>query len=384
MKAVGIIVEYNPFHFGHLYHLEMAKKITNAEVVIAVVSGNFVQRGEPSMVSKEWKTRTALTHGVNLVIELPYLYAVQNADIFSYGALSLLQALQVEEIVFGAESGPTANFLKKYQQKNFLPPRLDELIRQHLDKGFSYPKAKSLALHEIHDFYLENPNDILGYAYLETIRKYQMNIQPHIIKRETNYKSTQPSLSLSARAIRKALLNNEPVSDYTDAIIDYNFLQMAEDYFPLLKYRILTSTPSQLRTIHLVDEGIEHLFLKQIKKATSLADFIQKCTSKRYSGARISRTITHILTNTNKDFASSYITKPPPYVRILGFDSLGQTYLSAIRKQVTIPIITRFEAKKYPLLQEELKINSVYFAIKNEPTKIVEFEKERSLYPIRQ
>lgn len=383
MKAVGIIVEYNPFHFGHKYHLTQAKELAKADLVIAVMSGNFTQRGTPSIVSKEKRTNEALKQGVNLVIELPYLFAVESADIFAFSALSLLKGLQVDSVVFGAESGPTAAFLEKYALKDYQPPRLDELIKEYLGQGYAYPKAKSLALYAIHDFYLENPNDILGYAYVNAIKQYKLNLTPIIIKRESDYKSIDPHKSISASAVRQALAKNEDVSAFCESSFLQADLHFPENYFGLLKYKILTSTPEQLRTIHLVDEGIEYLFIKQIKTASSLQDFIQSCTSKRYSGARITRTIAHILTNTEKQHAQQYLHTSPPYIRILGSDSIGRKYLASLRKSTTPPIINRFNVKQHPLLAEELKATSIYFAINDEKTKVEEYKKERMIYPIQ-
>lgn len=382
MKVAGIVVEYNPFHNGHKYHIEETKKITNCDILIAIMSSNFVQRGEPSIVSKELRVKEALNNGVNLVIELPYMYTLQSADIFARFSLSILSDLGVKEIVFGAESGPTKTFEKKYLKHGFDHPTLDSFIKEYLKKGYSYPKAKGLAMLKINDFYLEHPNDILAYEYYQTIKDNNLNIRPHVIKRKTNYKNKNLDKGISAFSIRQALIEGREVNHATSMSFERSDLCFKEDYFNLLRYKIMTSSSEELREIHLVDEGIEHLFQRQIKDAISLEDLVKKCTSKRYSGARILRTLMHILLNTKKETAQKYLSNPPAYIRVLGSDQKGREYLSLVRKKTTLPLISRFDAKKYPLLLEELKATNVYFANKDIDRKLLENQKEMTNYPI--
>lgn len=384
MKAVGLIVEYNPLHNGHLYHLRKAKELSGAEVTVAVMSGQFVQRGEPSIISKEEKVKAALEAGVDLIVELPFIYTVQNADIFAYGALNLLEDLKVESFCFGSETGNTEEFLNKYQNKGFFSPRLDEYIQDYLSEGLSYPAAKSKALFEIHEFYLETPNDILGYSYIQTIEKNNLKIKPYIYKRENNESSLETSSNLpSAKAIRNALHKGLDTSSFTPIKLDELEIFPYEKYFNLLKYKLVSTSADELNKIHLVDEGIEHLMIKKIKESKTMEEFINKCTSKRYSGARIKRTIIHILCNTKRDEISNLIHEKPNYIRVLGFNKKGAEYLSSIRKDVETPILNRFAGKDFPLLRIELKASDVFFSILNEPIKSIEQEKELYLFPIR-
>src|SRR4051812_18291343 len=171
MKAVGIIVEYNPFHHGHAYHIKKAKETTGADLVIAAMSGNFLQRGEPALVSKWTRTEMALNGGVDLVFELPYSFAVQKADTFAKGAVSMLIAAGCDSICFGSESGNiedfyhTYHFLKKHQLQ------YNHAIRQYMDQGNSYPKALSLAFQSLESteniIDLSMPNNILGFQYVK-------------------------------------------------------------------------------------------------------------------------------------------------------------------------------------------------------------------------
>lgn len=385
MKAVGLIVEYNPFHNGHLYHLKKAKELSNADVTIAVMPSYFVQRGEPAMVNKELRVKEALKQGVDLIVELPFVYAVNNADIFAFGALSILEDLMCESFCFGSETGDTKEFLTKYEQKGFFSPRLDEVIRDYLDLGFSYPAAKSKALYDIHEFYLETPNDILGYAYINCLEKYGYKIKPLIYKRENNESINEVDEFKypSAKAIRNKLKNNESINEFTPMIIESSDIHFYEQYFEILKYILVSKDPSDLAKIHLVDEGIEHLLIKKIKESKNMEEFISKCTSKRYSGARIKRTIIHILNNTKKDEILEIIKNKPNYIRVLGFNKTGATYLASIRKDVTTPILNRFEGKEHPLLKYELKASDVYNSVLKEPIRSNEQEKELFMYPIR-
>ena len=384
MKPVGLIVEYNPLHSGHIYHLNKSKELANANVSIAVMSGQFVQRGEPSIISKEEKVKAALKAGVDLIVELPFIYAVENADIFAERAIEILTKLNVKDFCFGSESGDTEEFIQKYNEKEFLAPRLDEVLRVYLKQGYSYPAAKSKALYDIHEFYLETPNDILGYAYLKAIEKHGYDIKPHIYKRENNESSNEmTSIYPSAKAIRNALKENKDVSTSTPINFEGLDLFDLEDYFDLLKYKLNSSSAEELNTIHLVDEGIEFLMKKKIKEATSMKEFIDQCTSKRYSGARIKRTIIHILNNTKKDEAQRMLNKPIEYIRVLGFNDKGAKYLSSIRKDIETPILNRFAGKDYPDLRIDLKASDIYFSVLKEPKKSTEQQKELYLFPLR-
>lgn len=384
MKTVGLIVEYNPLHNGHILHLNNAKKLSGADITIAVMSGHFVQRGEPSIISKEEKVKAALKAGVDLIVELPFIYAVESADIFAERAIEILTKLNVKDFCFGSESGNTEEFIQKYNEKEFLAPRLDEVLRVYLKQGYSYPAAKSKALYDIHEFYLETPNDILGYAYLKAIEKHGYDIKPHIYKRENNESSDSlNSVYPSAKAIRNALKEGKDVSNSTP--IDFTNIDTIEfnDYFNLLKYKLCSTSEEELNSIHLVDEGIEYLMKKKIKEATSMSEFIDLCTSKRYSGARIKRTIIHILNNTKKDVAKDLLSKPISFIRVLGFNKLGAEYLSSIRKDIETPILNRFAGKDYPELRIDLKASDIYFSILDEPKKSENQQKELYLFPIK-
>ncbi len=380
MKAVGIIVEYNPFTNGHLYHLKQTKLLTNADVVIAIMSSSFVQRGEPAIISKEERVRMALEAGIDLVVELPFLYSVQNADFFAFGALNILSSLGVETIVFGSETGNTKDFLAKYDSSSIIQPHLDFLIKDYINEGLSYPVAFNKALKEIDCFQLETPNDILGFAYQNVIIKNNLPLKIETIKREQDYKDDTLKEMASASSLRKALKEGKSIQGYTP-FPNLENLHFLEDYFSLLKHLLITSSPKQLASLHLVEEGVEYLFKKKILESNNMSDFIQKCVSKRYTVARIKRIIIHILVQTDKEEVKKYLREKPPYARILGINKKGEEYLKDKRKDITIPVLSRFEGKKYPLLNLERKATFLYFY--NHKNQDEEYEKELYLYPIR-
>src|SRR5699024_1382693 len=187
MKACGLIVEYNPFHNGHLHHVEQAKEISGAECIIAVMSGSFLQRGEPAIIDKYHRTLAALKGGVDLVVELPYTYAVQSSHLFATGAVKTLNEMGASSICFGSESGNVARFVESYHHFSEHKDTYIEVLRKALDQGKSYPSASEEAYHEIgmtsQAIDLTQPNNILGYSYIKAIKDHQLSIQPLTIKR---------------------------------------------------------------------------------------------------------------------------------------------------------------------------------------------------------
>jgi predicted nucleotidyltransferase len=386
MKACGIVVEYNPLHNGHVYHINKSKEITGCDVLIAVMSGNWTQRGEPALVSKEIRTKAALKNGVDLVVELPFLVGVNGANFFASGAVEILNYLKVSDIVFGSESGTTEEFKKKYFAHGFYYPRESELIADYMDQGMGYPKARSLALKTIADYYLETPNDILATAYVDAIIKNSYPINYHTIARTAPYhQGDEEYKDSSASKIRSLLQNSKSIEGLTpmEEEIKSSTLHFLNDYFPLLRYKLLSSSKEELQKIHLVEEGIESLFIKNINIAKNMEEFIKLCISKRYSGARIIRTICHILNNSDKEFAKSILNNPLPYVRILGSNKKGREYLSSMRKELEeVEILNRYKGRNNPLLEAERKATSVYLSTINKVSYLEELEKEIKLYPI--
>lgn len=383
MNAVGVIVEYNPLHNGHVYHLKKSKELSKCDIVIGVMSPNFVQRGEPAIVSKKERVEAAIKAGVNIVVELPTLYAVENANIFAKYALQILNSLKVNSICFGSETGDTKEFIEKYSKSSLYTPHLDFLVSDLMDEGYSYPKAMAMALKQMDEIRLETPNDILGMAYYNEINRNNYPITIYTIKRENNYNDDSLNYkNVSAKAIREALKSNKDISEYTPMKLD-NELFFLDDYFDLLKYKLLTMSSEELNEIHLMEEGIENLFKKKIVEAHDMNEFISLCVSKRYTFARIKRTIIHLLINTKKEFANEFLSKDISYIRLLGIDKKGSEYLKEKKKEIEIPILSKFRGNSFSLLQYEKQATYAYSSVKDEKIRSKLYEEEHFLFPIR-
>lgn len=386
MKATGIIIEHNPFTNGHKMHIDKTRELTNCDVIVAVMSSSFVQRGEPSIISKEERVKLALKSGIDVIVELPFLYSVESSDYFCKYSLSILNKLGVDSICFGSETGDTDTFLNKYNNSKIVQPHLDFLVSDLMDEGLSYPKAMAKALSIIDAYKLETPNDILGLGYLKEIENNNYPIEIKTYYRENNYNSDEINEnSISASGVRKLLKQGHDVSLYTPYAKEIEKMEKfyLDDYFKFLKYKILSSSSEELKSIHLVDEGIENLFKKKIIDATNMNEFIDSCISKRYTYARIKRTIIHILVNTKKDFAKKFLNMDISYIRLLGVNAKGQEYLNSIRKDIPVPLLSKFRGKSFPVLQLEKQVNYVYNQIKDNIYSNEEYEKEHYIYPIR-
>jgi predicted nucleotidyltransferase len=401
MQATGIIVEYNPFHNGHLYHLHETKKLTDADVVIAVMSGNFLQRGEPALLPKAERTKMALAAGVDLVIELPYAFSTQQADIFANGSVSLLHALGVQDICFGSESGSIEDFYTLLEKKKTHQHDLQHIIKTKMKEGVSYPKALSYALEQLSSegVNVSLPNNILGMHYIEAIKDQQSPIIPRTIQRHgSNYHDETFEQNIaSATSVRKTLLTQDlslssiqqVIPSTTTNILEayitsYKVVHHWEQYFPLLKYALLTKTKEELATIYEAEEGLENRLLAHIAQATSFTTFMETIKTKRYTWTRLQRLCLHILTNTTKEqMASAYTDKTVPYIRLLGMNQQGQRYLSFMKKKIELPLLANTKAFSHPLLELENKASAVYTSILPEPLRSEALKRELTLRPIR-
>lgn len=363
--AVGIICEYNPFHNGHLYHLNKVKELAKGEEIILILGGNFLQRGNLSIISKYNKTKIALEYGINLVIELPFQFATQNADLFAKGAISILKKLKCNKLVFGSESANIELF-KKLAEIQLNNKEYNKRIKKYLKDGLNYPTALSKSLHDFSNFTIINPNDILALSYIKEIIIQNVDIVPLTIKRTNNYHDTQLNNEISsATSIRKAIKELKDIKDYVpDITLEYlNKKSWERNYFNLLKYKIITEK-TNLNKYQTVDEGIENRILKGIYNSNNLEELICIVKTKRYTYNKINRMFTHILCSFTKEDAKN--NKDLKYIRILGFDNIGKKYLNSIKKECDVPIITNIKKENVDLLSIEIKCDSIYNLIMNE------------------
>ncbi|MEG6574600.1 nucleotidyltransferase [Caldibacillus debilis] len=379
MISAGIVVEYNPFHNGHLHHLNETKKRTDADVVIAVMSGNFLQRGEPAIVSKFARTKMALQAGCDIVVELPYAFAVQQAEIFADGAVRILASLGCRYLCFGSESGDINAFLDTFHWLERQKGRFDEILKEKMRLGFSYPKAAALAYSEMEGdralLDLSQPNNILGYQYLKAIKDRQLDIIPLTIPRiKAGYHDPEFSSDTiaSATSIRKAIFSEKgdletlkrymPESSFEELLRfkrEYGTWQNWENYWPFLKYRIIQSSPGELREIYDMEEGIEYRVREAAFRADSFQSFMEKLKTKRYTWTRLQRLSTHILMNAKKEEMKTYCQKPE-YARLLGFSKRGRQYLNRMKEELAIPLIAKASSRDGGAFELDKRAGYIY------------------------
>ncbi len=360
MKTVGIICEYNPFHNGHLYHLEKIKEMYPSSLIVLVMSSSFTERGDISILNKWEKTDIALHYGVDLVIELPFVFSTQSADIFAFGAISILNKMRVDTIVFGSESNDP-NKLLEIANIQLNDENYNKIVKDYLDQGENYPTALSLALDKICNKTVTLPNDLLGLSYVREIVKQKANIEIKTIKRTNDFHNTELDEKIvSASAIRNNLDNNN-IKKYIPSLT-YQYLKNKKtnnEYFKLLKYKILCEQEN-IKIYQTVDEGIHNRILKYIDEVNSIEELIEKIKTKRYTYNKIHRMLTHILCGFTKEEAKNIKIN---YIRVLGFNQKGINYLNKIKKELDIPLITNYKKEYHDLLKIETKIDKLYSLI---------------------
>lgn len=358
MKAVGIVAEYNPFHNGHLYQINKIKEKYPDYAIVVVMTGNFTERGDISLLDKFSRSEIALQNGVDLVVELPFPFATQSADTFAYGAITLLEKLNVEKVIFGSESDNVSD-LEEIVDCQLNNPEFDRLVHIYSKFGNNYPTSLSLALNDLTGKVIDTPNDLLGISYIKAIKQNNYKIKYETIKRTNNYHSTEINNEIaSATSIRNAIKNKEDISTLVpnNSLEYYNNLHFIDDYFTYLKYKILTD--KDLSIYQTVSEGIENLMKKEIINCNNYSEFVEKLQSKRYTTNKIQRMLLHILVNFTKEEASSM--KDITYIRLLGFSNSGRDYLNSIKKELDIPLISKINRTKDKMLEFEIETTKIY------------------------
>ena len=345
MKTVGIVSEYNPFHNGHKYHISETKKQLNADGVIAMMSGNFTQRGEIALFDMHSRAEIAVKNGVDLVLEIPPQFVLNSAEFYAFYGVYLLHRLGVADYLsFGSECGDLQ--LLQNCKKND-----GKTLKEQMKSGISYGKAVSDS--EIS----QTPNNILGIEYLHALKKLKSDIIPFTLERTgVQHGSKTPSGEFaSASWIRKQLISGSSVSGYVPEIPDTT--PVFEDaLFPLLQYRLITGTKEELSEINNISEGLENRILAN-RDAKSFSDLISKVKCKRYPETRIRRALYSLLLNLKKS------DELPAYTRVLAYNETGQKILRNIRKNSDFPVFSRITKKDifiHPQLQKELVCNELY------------------------
>lgn len=402
-KVLGIIAEYNPFHNGHLLHLTKSKEETGAKYSICIMSGNFVQRGNTSIVNKWVKTEMALKSGIDLVLELPTVYSISSAENFAECAIKLLNSLKiVDTISFGSENSDI-DILNRISGILYEEPKqYVEFLNEELKKGLSFPKARENAIllylnDKKYSNILNQPNNTLAIEYLKALKKYKSHIMPISIKREKAFYNSNCIVDeyASATAIRNMIVNNQfndirkvmPRLAYDLLMQEIENNQYVIDISKFEKeilYSIRRLSTADLKKFPEVNEGLENSIKNAANSCNTLAELINIIKSKRYTQTRIQRILLYILLNiTKKDM---YISrKTVPYARILGYSQKGKELISEIyNANPKITLITSvknfFDSSnnktyKHMLSKDILATNIYTLAYKNDSVANLDYTK---------
>lgn len=362
MNVSGIVAEYNPFHNGHLYHIEQTKKESGADAIVVVMSGNFIQRGVPALFDKWTRAKMALLNGADLVIELPSYYATSSAEYFAQGSVALLDGLGVVKTISFGSNTNDLDTLKRIANVLYLEPEeYKKLLQSELKRGVSFPLARSNALKNflkkeynakyISDILLDS-NNILGIEYVKALLYSNSSIKPILIERKgSDYNSTNIVDNIcSATAIREFLEKDEiktvesVVPGNTYKIINQEIIHgrapmFLKNFEKEILYILRRNTPEDLLNIADVTEGLENLLKKASNEGNELETVIDIIKSKRYTRTRIQRILLHTLLDVRKAEVENYKYNPQ-YIRVLGFTKKGEKVLSQISNVSNLPIVT--------------------------------------------
>lgn len=382
MKVVGLITEYNPFHNGHKYHIEKSKEVTGADYVIAVMSGNFVQRGAPAITNKYARSMMAINNGVDLVFELPVCYATGSAQYFALGAVALLSRLGIVDFLcFGSECGDIK--VLKDAADLFLksPKDYENLLYTYIKEGYSYPAARAKAAgHTLSSGenekdagmlkIISEPNNILGIEYMRALRQINSPIKPATIKRhkagyhditldiassEASGEDSEISIS-SATAIRTVLekadaFNNLPavkssvperVYDYLSDNLNFEYPITVEDFASIIKYKLLSESKEDLAAYLDLSPDLADRIKNTDIINCNILQLSQKLKTKNITLTRVNRALIHVLLNIRRETFSEFIGNDIVYyARILGMKREASHLVRKIKKQGDVPVITK-------------------------------------------
>lgn len=395
MKVTGIIAEYDPFHNGHSYHIKKAREMTGADAIVVVMSGHFTQRGMPAFFRRDARVRMAVDGGADLVIELPYIYACNSSHEFARGAAGILNGIGcVDALVFGAETDDMDTLGKAARAAAGTDDRSSAYIKEEMKNGVSYPEALTRSVEKIYGAQtaavLREPNNLLGIEYMKALRELGSGIKPFIVGRrsaahgeslEMLHERKQEQRIASGTAVRKAVYAGGAraaeilVPDTSFSIISgyerssgFSFTEyrdkIKKNMFELLKYKIITSDESELAEVYGVAEGLENRLKSCISGTEDIDGLIDSVKSKRYTRARISRTLMHLLINLR---TTDFETLRETYcARVLGFSPTGGKLLRLMSESSAIPVFSNLSRldKRSPeaarVLKYDMRASDVY------------------------
>lgn len=386
MKAVGLVTEYNPFHNGHLYHLNKAMELTGADISVAVMSGDFVQRGEPAVLDKYTRASMALNSGVNLVVELPVNYAVSSAESFAGGALKVLDYIKADSIAFGSESGDIERLSKLAHILCDNEDVLYKEISKYTANGISYAAARQKVVEKLTDkdtaAMLTSSNNILAVEYLKAIKKNNYAIKPYTVQRQgDSYNDTDIRSEYASATALRGNLKTDNISKYIpvkaglilssntnyiypDDITEALFTRLLDILFTssydknvfienVMQYPDVSKEIAgrlYKSALDMITRTVPRMSESKYDGAFSFGSLCEHIKTKEVPLSRIKRALVRITLGLDKKHMEKYSNAP--YIRVLGFDKKGQEYLSYIRKTVEVPLITKTADYKEMLLDD--------------------------------
>ena len=361
MKICGIAAEYNPFHTGHQYQIEEVRRRTDCDLILAVMSGDFVQRGEPAVADKITRAVCAVKNGVDAVIALPYIYSTQSASWFAHGAMSLLKLAGADCVSFGSECGNLENLLEIAET-----PVNPDHLHESMDTGMSFPKAYSLLTTDM------RPNDILAVSYLKELEG--SGIQPVLIQRSSSYNDPQLHEVSSALAIRTAMKENRDIRGLTPLDwLSSSDIPWMEQYWPYLRTFLLLSDSQVLSSYQMFSEGIENHLKEQAKEASSWKEFLRLSVNYRYTASRIRRTCLQAMLQITKEEVKRL--GEPDTLQVLAFNEKGKEWLHSMRKS-DVKIASRFARVPWHWRQMEFRSLMLYTSVMDEKKRREIIERE--------
>ncbi len=357
MRAVGLVTEYNPFHNGHLYHLQQSRRLADAEVTVAVMSGHFLQRGEAALCDKWRRTEMALAAGVDLVIELPYIFACNSAPYFARGAILCLDALGgIDSLCFGSELGDLAPLQRYADLLNQHNATILAQTQQLLRRGVVYPVARAEIMRGLSPDVdltetLSAPNNILGIEYLRALAQTGSAIRALTIQRQgPGYHDLEGQGAISsATGIRRKLKQHENVALYLPAavgdllqtVLDEAVIPDDDHHLRLLLARILRGADTLIR-LYQVESGQENRLFDAAGKATTLGELIENIKARQLTRTRVQRMLCHVLNDVDAEVASQQLDRGPSYLHLLGSSEKGEKFLAATRKERRLPLVGNY------------------------------------------
>ncbi|MCP1101649.1 putative nucleotidyltransferase [Aequitasia blattaphilus] len=379
MKTVGLITEYNPFHKGHLYHIQKAKEVTGADEVVVIMSGDFVQRGAPALMPKHLRAQMALKCGASLVLELPLLFATGSAELFAQGAVTILDKLGIVDVLcFGSETGNYSRLEKTARILLDEPKEYRQVLKEKLREGNTFPKSMQYALaacfpEESFGVKQFSSNDILGIEYSKALLSLNSSMKGVAIKREdSNYHDEDLSpIYSSATAIRKLFKEGYPVeienhippelySIFRDAY-NIRYPVFLDDFSLLLKTKLLRETKESLISYLDVSTELANRILNKRDSFTNFSGFSMLLKTKEMTYSRISRCLIHILLDIKKNMLSVSLETLIDAVRVLGFRKDSQELLRRIKEAGNISLVTKINSENNSnLISQDIAASDYY------------------------